>query len=175
MHPSKHLTLVSAKNTQSSLANLAYKDPTYIFWHQLKSATPTTNSTMKTPMVPLLNTYKEYKDYKFNILTKTFQEEHPWIKVRHPRSPCDRQPPKTQRNIPNMSVRKTRKVLDKTLNKRFWKTKTKTKIINMSLELHQKIETNQYTNWSLFREHLQKLFNNPNMNIRVTMIPNPII
>ena len=118
---------------------------------------------------------EEEKKNEFNILIKPFKKRCPWVKVRPPRNPCDRHPPKTQRNIPNISVRKTTKVLDKTLNKRFWKTKTKTKIVNMSLELHQKIETNQYTNWSLFREHLQKLFNNPNMNIRVTMIPNPII
>ena len=136
---------------------------------------------MKTSMVPLLNTYQEYLNHKFNNLTKTFQEEHPWIKVRPPRKLCDRQPPKTnwikktQRNIPNISVRKPRKVQDKTLNKKFWKTKAKAKIVNMSLELHQNIESNQYTNWTLFREHLQKLFNNPKMNIRVTMIPNPII
>ena len=110
-----------------------------------------------------------------NFLRKmrAFKANHPWITVSPPRNPCEK--PKTQRNIPNISVRKTTKVLDKTLNKRFWKTKTKTKIVNMSLELHQKIESNQYTNWPLFREHLQKLFNNPNMNIRVTMIPNPII
>ena len=124
----------------------------------------------------MVRSNQEEKKNEFKILIKPFKKKCPWVKVRPPRDPCDRQPPttnrvkKTQRNIPSISVRKRRKVLDKTLNKRFWKTKTKTKIVNMSLELHQKIESNQYTNWTLFREHLQKLFNNPNMNIRVTMI-----
>ena len=83
---------------------------------------------------------------------RAFQARHPHISVRPPRN------------------QKPRKVLDKTLNKKFWKSKAKAKIVNMSLQLHQNIESNQFTNWTVFREHLQKLFNNKNMNIRVTMI-----
>ena len=83
---------------------------------------------------------------------RAFQARHPHISVRPPRN------------------QKPRKVLDKTLNKKFWKSKAKAKIVNMSIELHQKIENNQYTNWTVFREHLQKLFNNKEMNIRITMI-----
>ena len=91
-------------------------------------------------------------DLKFLRKMKIFKAKHPHITVKPPRS------------------QKLRKVLDKTLNKKFWKSKAKAKIVNMSLELHQKIENNQYTNWTIFGEHLQKLFNNKEMNIRITMI-----
>ena len=123
----------------------------------------------------MVRSNQEEKKNEFKILIKQFKKKCPWVKVRPPREPCDRQPSKTnrvkktQRNISNI-LRKRRKVLDKTLNKRFWKSKAKANIVNMSLQLHQNIESNQYTNWTLFREHLQRLFNNKNMNIGVTMI-----
>ena len=59
-----------------------------------------------------------------NFLRKmrAFKAKHPWITVKPPRNPCDK--PKTQRNIPNISVRKD---------------------LFENIELHQKIETKTST------------------------------
>ena len=109
---------------------------------------PKQQSTKKINKMP----HNNESDLKFLRKMKIFKARHPHITVKPPRN------------------QKPRKVLDKTLNKKFWKSKAKAKIVNMSLQFHQKIENNQYTNWTIFREHLQKLFNNKEMNIRITMI-----
>ena len=142
------------KNTQSSPTNLVYKDPTYIliavanYLHPGKSTKmPNQPSTRKINKMSNQQSTRE-----FLRKMRAFKARHPKITVKPPRN------------------QKPRKVLDKTLNKKFWKSKAKAKIVNMSIELHQKIENNQYTNWTVFREHLQKLFNNKEMNIRISMI-----
>ena len=65
-------------------------------------------------MVPLINTYKEYKDFKFHNNLKTFKRDHPWIKIKAPRMPKDRQTPphpktnwieKTKKNILRIDVK----------------------------------------------------------------------
>ena len=55
---------------------------------------------------------------KFLRKIRAFKANHPWITIEPPRNPYDR--PKTQRNIPNISVRKD---------------------LFESIELHQKTET----------------------------------
>ena len=59
---------------------------------------------------------------KFLRKIRAFKASHPWITIEPPRNPCDR--PKTQRNIPNISVRKD---------------------LFENIELHQKIETKTST------------------------------
>ena len=107
---------------------------------------PKQQSTKKTNKMP----HNNENDLKFLRKMKIFKAKHPHITVKPPRS------------------QKSRK--DPTLNKKFWKSKAKAKIFQMNLQFHQKIENNQYTDWTELREHLRKIFRNKEMNINITMI-----
>ena len=91
------------------------------------------------------------KDLKFFKKMKTFKASHPHITVKLPRSHKIKNP-------------------HPYLQKKFWKTKAMKNTFQMDLQFLQQIEESQYTDWRQFRQHLRKVFRNPNMKINVMTI-----
>ena len=102
-------------------------------------------------MVPLIKTYKEYKDFKFHNNLKTFKRDHPWIKIKAPRMPKDRQPP------PH-------------LNKTNWIAKTEKEILRIDIQYPLQVENDHFTCWKKFREHLRKKLNIPGLDIHIWIV-----
>ena len=91
------------------------------------------------------------KDLKFYKRLKIFKESHPHIEVKLPRNMKIKNPP------PYMQ-------------KKYWKSKTMQNTFQMDLQFLQHVEESQYTDWKQFRQHLRKVFRNPNMKINVMII-----
>ena len=79
---------------------------------------------MKNSMV---RSNQEEKKNEFKILIKQFKKKCPWVKVRPPRDPCDRQPPKTN-----------------------WVKKTQRNIVRVDVQYPQ--EKENYINWPKFKK-----------------------
>ena len=101
-------------------------------------------------MVPLINTYKEYKDFKFHNNLKTFKRDHPWIKIKAPRMPKDRQtPPHPKTN---------------------WIEKTKKNILRIDVQYPHQEENNHFICWKKFRKELKKKLNNQDLDIHIWIV-----
>ena len=88
---------------------------------------------------------EEEKKNEFNISIKQFKKRCPWVKVRPPRNPCDRHPPKTNR------FRKTQR-----------------NIVRVDVQYPQ--EKENYINWPKFKKYLKSKLNNEEMQIKIWLV-----